>query len=101
VRKGRKVKYKAVDALEVGVVRLVGQAIADFNTKACSVDHDQGEDEDEEDDSDGGEDEYEGDDNDGGEDEDEEDDDDGGEDEDDDVDEEFGQFFPSHHMDEA
>jgi hypothetical protein len=77
VHKGRTVKHKATNVLEVGVVRLAGKATVNFNEKECSVDHDQEENEDEGDDNDGDE------------------------DEDDDTDEEVGQFFSSNHMDEA
>ena len=36
---GRTVKHEAVDALAVGAVRIAGNAIANFNKTACSIDN--------------------------------------------------------------
>ena len=43
--RGRMVKYKASDVLEVGAKRLAGKVIANFNEMVCSIDYDYHEDE--------------------------------------------------------
>jgi hypothetical protein len=40
LHKGRTAKYKAVNILEVGALRLAGKAIANFNETACNIDYD-------------------------------------------------------------
>jgi hypothetical protein len=45
LHRGRMVKYKASDVLEVGAKRLAGKVIANFNEMVCSIDYDYHEDE--------------------------------------------------------